>query len=168
MKDTDLSVGFAKVPQSGRGSDEPPPARKLPRPRRVEAQTPAPPKRPYPGPQGHMGPQTGFTGSAFGMRSNLVGGCFAQNGPQDREHPLLGVFGPLRAPNRAREISPSPTSKSRIAKVAVVRELRNANAVPMSQRFPEKSPLAPSHGQRASSEGGGGGGQHAHLPPAKT
>ena len=63
----------------------------------------APPKIkwPYPRPQGHMGPQTGFTGSAFGMQTTLVGGHLAQNGPQDRENPLFGVFGQFQALNGA-------------------------------------------------------------------
>ena len=58
-----------------------------------------PPKRPYLGTQGHVGPQTGFTGSAFSMRSNLIGRRFPQNGPQDRENPLLGFFDRFWAPN---------------------------------------------------------------------
>ena len=61
----------------------------------------APQKRPYPGPQGHMGPQTGFTGSAFSMQTTLVGGRLAQNGPQDRENPLFGDFALFWAPNMA-------------------------------------------------------------------
>ena len=50
-----------------------------------------------------MGPQTGFAGSAFGMRSNLVGWRFAQNGPQDRENRFFWLFGPVWAPG-GREI----------------------------------------------------------------
>ena len=119
---------------------------------------PAPPKkRPYLGSQGHVGPLTGFTGSAFSMRSNLVGGRFAQSGPQDRETPLSGAFGPFRALG-GRDISLSPrpqkTSKSRISRknrveppnVVGVRKLRTATAVQLSQKFPENSPVAPSYG----------------------
>ena len=51
--------------------------------------------------------------------------------------------------------TPPKTSKSRFSRktrvkppnVVRVRKLRNANAVPMSQNTPEKSPLAPSYGQ---------------------
>ena len=44
------------------------------------------------GPKGHMGAQMGFTESAFSVRSSLVGGCFAQNGPQN---PLFRSFWPI-------------------------------------------------------------------------
>ena len=60
-------------------------------------------KRPYLGPQGHMGPQTGFTGSPFSMRSHLVEGRFAQNGPQDPSRMawqlLFSISGPLALGN---------------------------------------------------------------------
>ena len=55
-----------------------------------------PPERPYLGSQGYMGPQTGFTGSAFSMRSNLVGGFFAQNG-NIQFVCIFGPFGPRAA-----------------------------------------------------------------------
>ena len=47
----------------------------------------------YLGPQGHTGTQAGFTAPAFGMRSNLAGGRFAQTVPQDQKNPLFGAFG---------------------------------------------------------------------------
>ena len=105
-----------------------------------------------------MGPQTGFTGSAFSMPLKVVGGRFAQNGPQDRGNPFFGVFGPFRVPG-GREISFSPpdpqkssklqiaTARGRTSKVQNVRNLRNANAVLMGQKSPEKSPVAPSYGR---------------------
>ena len=49
--------------------------------------------------------QASFTGSAFCMQTNLVSGRVVQNGPQDRENRVFGVFGPFRALN---EISPDP------------------------------------------------------------
>ena len=56
----------------------------------ADEMAPSPPKkRPYLGSQGHMGPKTGFTGSAFSIRSNVVGGRFAQNGHQERENPVF-------------------------------------------------------------------------------
>ena len=65
-----------------------------------------PPKRPYPGPQGHLGPQAVFPGSALSMQSNLVSGRFAQNGhPPGRS--IFGCFWPVSGPER-REISLSP------------------------------------------------------------
>ena len=80
-----------------------------------------------------MGPQTGFTGSAFSMRSNLVGGRFAQNGPQD----FFSAFGPFRAPG-GHEISPSPpdpqkSSKSRIA-TAGGRTIESAKCTTVARR----------------------------------
>ena len=97
----------------------PGPNRQNPSPPDEMAPGPLPPERPYHGPQGHMGPQTGFSGSAFSMRTTLVGGHLAQNSPQDRENPLFGVFAPFRAPNGAAKTSLSPdppkTSESRIA-----------------------------------------------------
>ena len=107
-----------------------------------------------------MGPQTGFTGSAFSMQTTLVGGHLAQNGPQDRENPLFGVFAPFQAPHGAakflsvpqtpqkpvnRELRPQEAEPLEVARV---RKLRNANALLMSQKFPENSPVAPSYGQK--------------------
>ena len=37
----------------------------------------------------------GFTGSAFSIRSKVVGRCFAQNGLQDQENPLFQGLGPI-------------------------------------------------------------------------
>ena len=48
------------------------------------------------------------------------------------------------------------------SKIADIRKLRNANAVPMSQKFPKKSPLAPSHGRNGF---GGRRGWSARAPP---
>ena len=107
---------------------------------------------------GHMGPQTGFTGSAFSMQTTLVRGHLAQNGPQGEIHFLafLAGFGPQtgrqnfsKSPDTQnpvnRELRPQEAEPS---EVATVRKLRNANALPMSQEFPKNSPLAPSYGQR--------------------
>ena len=89
-----------KFAQHERGSDEPKHSQKLAggselQPKRIfvswvpnrQNQCPTdemapqhPPKRPYPRPQGHMGPETGFTGSAFSTQTNLVARRFAQNG----------------------------------------------------------------------------------------
>ena len=38
-------------------------------------------KHQHVGSQGYVGPQVGLIGSAFGVRSNLSGRCFAQNSP---------------------------------------------------------------------------------------
>ena len=93
------------------------------------------------------------------MQTTLVGGHLAQNGPLDRENPLFGGFAPFRAPNGAakflqvpqtpqkpvnRELRPQEAGPS---EVTTVRKLRNANALPMSQKFAENSPVAPSYGQ---------------------
>ena len=88
---------------------------------------PPAPKRPYLRSQGHVEPLTGFTGSAFSIRSNLFGGRYAPSGPQDRGNPLekLGV----EAPDDV-----------------TVRKLRNATAFRLRQKFPENSPVAPSYG----------------------
>ena len=104
-----------------------------------------------------MGPQKGLTGSAFSMPSNSVGGRFAQNGPQDLESPLFGVFGPFWAPD-GRKISlrvaqtprnpvnrKLPPQEAEPSKVQKVRKLRNANALPMGQKNTQKSPVAPSY-----------------------
>ena len=53
----------------------------------------SPRKRPHLGTHGHMGPQTGFTGSAIGMRSNLVSRRSAQNSPRTGKIHLFSVFG---------------------------------------------------------------------------
>ena len=149
----------------------------------------------------------GFTGSAFSVRSSLVGRSFAQNGPQDQENPVFQGFWPISglktdkyfqcAPleggtkgqtRKNREIAPfstkphslkpqrktgsntfwwlgpgnfqvprplqKPVNRDFLEKLRVnppdavrVRKLRNANAVPMSQNNPQKSPVAPSYGQ---------------------
>ena len=72
-----------------------------------------PPKRAISQAPGTHGTQTGFSGSAFSMQSNLVGGRFTQNGPQDRENPLFGVFGPFGAPD-GRKIYLSPPDPQKI------------------------------------------------------
>ena len=77
-------------------------------PNRRNALPPPKKKRPYLRPQGHMGPQTGFTGSALSMRSNSVRGRFAQNGPQDGEDPFFRRFCPVSGPGRPRNFSKSP------------------------------------------------------------
>ena len=126
-----------------------------------------------------MGPQTGFTGSAFSMRSNLVGGRFAQNSPKIGKLHLFGVFGPFQAPG-SRQISLVPPDsqnpvnrelrpqEAEPLKVAVVRKLRNTNALLMSQKSPEYSagPVAPSYGQKTAL--GGGGGSTRAAAPTKT
>ena len=91
----------------------------------------APPqkKQPYLGSQGHTGPQTGVTGSAFSTRSNLVGRRF---GPLDRENPLFGVFGPFWSPG-GREVSLSPPDPQK----PVNRELPE-NLLTTSQRRQSK------------------------------
>ena len=48
--------------------------------------------------------------------------------------------------------------------VVTTRNLRNANAVPTSQKNPENSPVAPSYGRNSSR---GGGVIHAQLPPSQ-
>ena len=105
-----------------------------------------------------MVPQTGFTGSAFSMPSNLVGERFTQNGPQDQENPLFGCFWPISGLRRPRNFSVPQTPKNPVnrelppqeakpSKVQNVQKLRNANAVPMGQKNTEKYPVAPSHGR---------------------
>ena len=59
------------------------------------------------------------------------------------------------------------------SEVAVVRKLRNADALPMMQKFPEKSPVAPSYGQKKSSRGVRRGVRvrgvkYLHLPPGQS
>ena len=53
-------------------------------------------KRPYLGPQGYMAPKTGFTGSAYSVRSNLVGGRFTRTAPKTGKIHFFGLFGPSR------------------------------------------------------------------------
>ena len=109
-----------------------------------------------------MGPLTGFSGSAFRMRSTFVGGCFIQNGPQDRKIDFLAFLACFRAANGAarggeisisspdtqkplnRELRPQEAEPS---EAAVGGQLRNANTVPMIQKFPQNSPLALSYGR---------------------
>ena len=101
-----------------------------------------------------MGPQTGSTGSVLSIRSNLVGGRFNQNGPQDRPPKtgpprpgasafsgFLARFGPWAAakfpqtPKNPvnREVRPQEAEPSKVQNVL---KLRNANAVPVGQKIP--------------------------------
>ena len=57
-----------------------------------------------------MAPLTGFTGSAFSMRLNLVAGRFTQNSPQHRENPPFRRFWPVSGPGRPQN-SPRPPPK---------------------------------------------------------
>ena len=52
------------------------------------------------------------------------------------------------------------------SEVAIVQNLRNGLLVPMSETFPENSPVAPSYGQK-SAPWGGMGVKHRTSPPAK-
>ena len=106
-----------------------------------------------------MRPQTGFTGSALSMQTALVGGYLAQNGPQNWGNPPFWRFWPVFGPERGRETSLSPPDPLKLvnrelrpqeaepSEGAVIQKLRNASAVPMSQKFPEKPRVAPSCGQ---------------------
>ena len=75
---------------------------------RQPTKRPPPKKRPYLGSQGHVGPQTGFTGSAFSMRSNLVGGRFAQSGPKTGQMHFLVFLARFGPPTGSRNFSKSP------------------------------------------------------------
>ena len=50
----------------------------------------------------------GFTGSIFSMRSNWVGRCFAQNGPQDWENPLFRALWPILGLKMAKSFQCAP------------------------------------------------------------
>ena len=96
--------------------------------------------------------QTGFTGSAFSERSNLVGGRFTQHGPQDREDQFFWRFWPVSGPEQGRKISSSPQTPKNQAncevrpqeaepsKSAKCTKLRNAKAVLMGQKNLQKLP----------------------------
>ena len=98
-----------------------------------------PPERPYLGPQGHIGPQTGFTAPAVSVRSNLVGRRFTQNGPQDWENPLLWrlrpVSGPAQPQNFYKFPRPPKISKSRIAAVGgrTIKSAKGAKVAKVAQ-----------------------------------
>ena len=84
-----------------------------------------------------MRPPTWFSGSAFSMRSNLVGGRFTQNGPPNRKFHFFGTFGPFGAPG-ACEIPPDAqeSSKSRIAlQEAKPSKLKNVRSCAVRTRF---------------------------------
>ena len=76
-----------------------------------------------------------------------------QNGPAD----------PLKSANR--EMRPQEAEPS---EVTVVQKLPNANAVPMSQKFPTIGRWRRVTAKIKGLGGGGGGVKQLHLPPAKT
>ena len=53
---------------------------------------------------------------------------------------------------------------------SIAQNVRNGLPVPMSQKFPENSPVAPSYGPNTADQGWGGpeGGHPTELPPTKT
>ena len=111
------------------------------------------PERPYFGSQGHMRPQTGFSGSAFSMRSNLVDGRFVHNGSRDRRNPFRGIFGPFQAPG-GREISLSPPDppksselrpqEAKLSKLQTVRSFATRTRFRWAKKIPESHRRQPS------------------------
>ena len=115
-----------KVAQHERGSDEPNHPRKLPggaelRPKRFfvgwvpDRQNRSPTKEtaPSPHPNGHIlgprdtwDPKQGSLGPHFARKQ--ISSAGVQNGPQDRENPLFGVFAPFQAQNRAKFLPKVP------------------------------------------------------------
>ena len=90
------------------------------------------------------------------MRSNLGGGYFVQNSPQDRENRLFGVFGPFLAPDgpgRGGEISLSPPDPPK----PVYRELPEKILI-TTQRRQSKKVAQRERGSDGPKIGGGGGG----------
>ena len=65
---------------------------------------PAPENGYISGPRDTWDPKQG----SLGMRSNLVSGRSAQNGPQDRKNPLFRFLWPVSGPGRPQNFSTSP------------------------------------------------------------
>ena len=65
--------------------------------------------------------------------------------------PILTDFGPTTKKNRS-----------------IAQNVRNGLPVPMSQKIPENSPVAPSYGPNTADQGGVEGGHPTEVPPTKT
>ena len=71
------------------------------------------------------------------MRSNLVGGRFAQNGPQDRENQIFVVSGLFWAPG-GRETSPSPPDPQKLVKRELAENFLNATQHRQSKKVAQR------------------------------
>ena len=106
------------------------------------------------GPKGHIGAHMGLTGSIFSMQSNLVGRCFARNGPQDWGNPLFRGLWPILGLKMARSFQCAPLAggtkgrkRKKIAKIALLSTQTNKTFSMFFNFFRVRNFFGPENGQ---------------------